>query len=120
MSGTFSYVELHSSAPALAKDFYRGLFGWKTSDVSTPNEGTYTRIEQATGPSGGLTSTQAPAQPSAWTVYMDVSDLTAATRQVASLGGKVLQERVEVPGQGTFAVVADPTGAVFNLWQKAA
>jgi hypothetical protein len=120
MAGSFSYVELHTQAPARAKDFYRGLFGWKTSDKEIPGMGVYTSIEQTSGPAGGVMATQVPQQPSAWTVYMDVPDLAEATQQVKTLGGQVLQPHVEVPGQGAFAVVADPTGAVFNLWQKAA
>jgi predicted enzyme related to lactoylglutathione lyase len=119
MSGSFSYLELHTHAPAQAREFYRRLFDWKLSDMEIPGMATYTSIDTGAGPSGGMTKAQSPAQPSAWMVYMNVDDLAVAARQVRELGGKVLQERIEVPGQGALAVVADPTGAVFNLWQKA-
>ena len=120
MSGSFSYVELHTHAPAQARDFYRQLFGWKMSDEEVPGFGTYTSIEPTEGPQGGLMKAANRAQPSSWVVYMNVPDLTEATKQVRTLGGGVLNERVEIKGHGTMAVVTDPTGAVFNLWQPAA
>jgi len=36
------------------------------------------------------------------------------------LGGGILKERTEVANEGFFAVIADPTGAVFAIWQEAA
>jgi predicted enzyme related to lactoylglutathione lyase len=120
MTGSFSYIELHSQEPTRAREFYRRLFGWKMDDSEVPGLGTYTSIQPGDGPKGGLMKSQNPGQAPGWVVYMDVTDLGAATREVRELGGKVLRERTEVPGAGSFAVVADPAGAVFNLWQRAA
>src|ERR1700733_8426128 len=38
-------------------------------------------------------------------------------KQIASLGGKVLVGPLDI-GQGHMAVAADPTGAVFAVWQS--
>jgi predicted enzyme related to lactoylglutathione lyase len=113
-------MELHTHEPSAARDFYRRLFGWKMDDTDVPGSGTYTSIHPGTGPEGGLMKAQNPDQPPAWMVYVNVDDLTSSSKKVRELGGKILNERIEVPGHGTFAVVADPTGAVFNLWQAAA
>jgi predicted enzyme related to lactoylglutathione lyase len=61
--------------------------------------------------------TFSPEQPSGWSIYVGVADLQATLTRVGALGGKVVQPPVEVQGEGRFAVVADPTGGVFKLWQ---
>ncbi len=119
MNNAFSYIELHSQAPEQAKEFYQSMFGWKMTDQEVPGFGTYTGIAPPAGPGGGLMKAQDTQQPSTWVVYVNVEDLAAATAKVWSLGGKVLRERVPVGEHGTMAVVADPSGAVFNLWQEA-
>lgn len=119
MNHAFSYVELHSQAPERAKEFYQSLFGWKMTDQKVPGFGTYTGIEPPGGPGGGLMKAPNPQQPSAWVVYVNVEDLGAATSKVWQLGGQVIQERVQVGEHGTMAVVTDPAGAVFHLWQEA-
>ena len=58
-----------------------------------------------------------PGAPSFWLVYVNVENLAAATDKVKSLGGVVHKGVTEVPGYGSFSIVADPTGAVFALWQ---
>ena len=52
-----------------------------------------------------------------WMVYIDVTDVQATLAKARELGGKVLQEPLHIPHAGTLAVVADPVGAVFKLWQ---
>jgi predicted enzyme related to lactoylglutathione lyase len=108
MNNAFSYIELHSQAPERAKEFYQSLFGWKMTDQEVPGFGTYTGIAPPEGPGGGLMKAQDTQQPSTWVVYVNVEDLAAATAKVWALGE-----------HGTMAVVADPSGAVFNLWQEA-
>src|SRR5690606_5400494 len=45
----------------------------------------------------------------------DSADETA--RKVTQAGGKVLQEPFDIPEAGRMAVLADPEGAVFSVWQ---
>jgi predicted enzyme related to lactoylglutathione lyase len=53
--------------------------------------------------------------PPTWTVYLGCDDVEAVTAAVRVNGGEVLVDATHV-GDGAFAVVADPTGAVFGLW----
>ncbi len=56
-----------------------------------------------------------PAEvPPHWDVYFAVVDTDAAAARVAELGGSVLMPAMDIE-PGRFAVVADPTGAVFNI-----
>jgi uncharacterized protein len=116
-SAFFTEQQLLSNEPRKAKDFYQQLFGWKMEEQEIPGFGYRVEIKTEKGPSGAIM--MAPgAAPSAWFPYVDVADLPATLARIRELGGKVLQEPREVPGEGALAVAADPTGAVFKLWQS--
>jgi uncharacterized protein len=116
MSHPFVYAELHTAAPEAAKAFYRDLFAWGM----TPG-GAYTSLAPGEGPEGGLMGLM-PADDgrSHWLPYVQVPDLAPATARAVELGAKLLMDRTEVPGQGWFTWLADPTGARFALWQRQA
>jgi uncharacterized protein len=58
-----------------------------------------------------------PAAGHWWNVYLATGDCDATTRRVTDAGGTVVQEPVDVPDQGRAALVKDPTGAQFGLWE---
>ena len=114
MPNPFAYAELHTTDAGRAKEFYRKLFDWKLEDAPTPG-GNYTLIHPGEGIEGGLLADEFAG----WQVYVSVADLVAATRRARELGAQVLEELREVPGEGRFSVVRDPTGVRFALWEKA-
>jgi predicted enzyme related to lactoylglutathione lyase len=118
MANPFTYVELHTTAPEQAKDFYRRLFDWKLSDMKV-GPGVYTEIHAGEGLEAGLMGTPGK-ESSYWTTYVRVDDVQSATKRAKELGGTALQENVEIPNTGRFSLVRDPTGAVFGLFQKLA
>jgi predicted enzyme related to lactoylglutathione lyase len=56
-------------------------------------------------------------QPPAWTTYISVADADATAAAVGDAGGTVIAEPMDVMDLGRMAVFADPTGAVFGIWQ---
>jgi predicted enzyme related to lactoylglutathione lyase len=52
-----------------------------------------------------------------WMGYVGVADADAAVRKLTGAGGKVHRPPADIPGIGRFAVVADPHGAAFALFQ---
>jgi predicted enzyme related to lactoylglutathione lyase len=56
-------------------------------------------------------------QPPAWTTYISVDDADATAEKVRDAGGNVLAEPMDVMDLGRMAIFADPTGAVFGIWQ---
>ncbi len=114
----FSDLEHTSKEPAKAKAFYQGLFGWKMKEMEVPNYGPRIEIEPKEGPGGAFMLSREGDAPR-WMVYIDVTDLAATLAKARELGGRVLQEPLHIPHAGTLAVVADPVGAVFKLWQPA-
>jgi uncharacterized protein len=55
--------------------------------------------------------------PPAWTSYVAVDDADATAARAAELGGTVHAPPFDVGDAGRMAILADPTGAVFALWQ---
>jgi uncharacterized protein len=119
MANAFVHVELNTTDLDKAKSFYGKLFDWKLEDMPMPM-GTYTMIdvggEDETG--GGMLKHPVPGAPSMWLPYVVVDDVAAASAKVTSLGGKVMQDKTEVPNMGWFSIIQDPTGAVLGLWQS--
>jgi predicted enzyme related to lactoylglutathione lyase len=122
--GTFSWIELSTTDPGSAKEYYRGLFGWEADDQSIPEEaggGVYTMCKLA-GENVAAIQEQRSDQreagiPPNWFSYITVADADEAAAKAGELGGTVHMEPFDVMDQGRMAVIADPTGAVFGAWQ---
>ncbi len=116
MPNPFVHVELATTDLAKAKAFYGALFDWKLEDVPLGPGETYTLIEVGQGTGGGMMRQPVLGAPSAWLAYVLVDDLGASIRKALSLGARLLRDVTEVIGMGSFAVIADPTGAPLALW----
>ena len=55
--------------------------------------------------------------PPHWNSYVTVANVDEAAKKAQSLGGKVLAPPFDVMDAGRMAVLQDPTGAVFQVWQ---
>jgi uncharacterized protein len=117
MPNPFAYTELHTRNPSAAKEFYRRLFDWRMEDAATPN-GAYTEIDPGEGLRAGLKLGADADAPSYWLPYIGVADVAAATERAKKLGGRPVRELVTVPNEGRFSIFADPSGALFGLWEK--
>ena len=119
--GTPSWVDLQTTDAAAAKAFYGGLFGWQFNDQPIPGGPPYSMALKNGEVVAGLYQ-QSPAMAAqgvapAWSTYIAVDDVDAATERVRGAGGQVLMPPSDVMESGRMAVVADPTGAAFGLWQ---
>ena len=119
MANPFVHVELHTTDPAKAKDFYGRLFTWKMEDMQMGPGMTYTMLKPGEGTGGGLMKQMAPGAPSSWLAYVIVDDINASTALAKSLGAQVVTDVTEIPGMGWFSIIIDPTGAALGLWKTA-
>ncbi|MFF7250937.1 VOC family protein [Embleya sp. NPDC008237] len=118
--GTPCWVDLMVPDQQAALDFYRDLFGWQ-GEVGPEETGGYAvcslngkavaGIMTAMSPDGG------PTPPTAWTTYLATADADATQEAIKKAGGTVLMPVMDVMTLGRMCVVAEPTGAVFGLWQ---
>jgi uncharacterized protein len=117
--GRFCWVELSTTDQPAAKSFYGGLFGWQPRDQPMgPNE-VYTLLEKA-GRDAAAACTLRPDQkgvPPHWQVYVAVERADAAAARAKELGATVLAPPFDVMDSGRMAVLQDPTGAVFAVWE---
>jgi len=95
--------------------YYSDLFGWTV----TPFEGMETPYSviktSADRSNGGIRPTMPPDSPPFWLAYFAVEDLDAALAKVGELGGNVILGSTDI-GMAKIAVVQDPQGAVFALY----
>lgn len=114
------WVELSTSDVPAAQRFYAALFGWRSETDPRPEAGGYTMARIGEDAVAALTPSYRPEQPPAWTVSFATEDTDATIEAVRSAGGTPLIGPMDVFDLGRFAVVADPSGAVFSLWQARA
>jgi predicted enzyme related to lactoylglutathione lyase len=116
--GTPAWVDLMTGDFEATKAFYRELFGWEY-DESGEEYGHYATAALNGEPVAGIGPTQGPdAPPSSWTTYLAVDDAAATVATAAAAGATVLVPVMEIGAMGSMAVLADPTGAVFGVWQS--
>lgn len=116
--GTPSWVELSSPDTDASAAFYRGLMGWTATEPGPVEEtGGYRMFEQDGQRVGGLMAHMQEGQPTAWSTYVSVADADATAAKVSGSGGSVVVEPMDVTDIGRMAFFADPTGAVFGVWQ---
>jgi len=117
--GTFSWVELATRDGAAAKRFYTSLFGWGVDEMPVGDGTTYTMLTKNGKRVGALYQMSAQQQgvPPHWNSYVTVASADDSAAQAKKLGGNVMLEPFDVLDAGRMAVLSDPTGAVFSLWQ---
>ncbi len=113
------HFELWSEDPEKVSEFYREVFDWKINSIPELN---YTMVETGGegGINGGIMKPQKGPWPARLTFYIDVDELEPYAPKVIRAGGKILVERMEVPGVGFLALFEDPEGRIIGLWQQRA
>jgi len=119
--GTFCWVELGTTQPEAAKNFYKELFGWDYFDTEAGPNMIYTIIKLNGKEVGGLyelgDNMLVAGVPPHWMNYISVANADDATAQAAAAGGMVMKGPFDVGPAGRMSVIQDPTGPVFALWQ---
>lgn len=119
--GTFCWEELVTSDSQAAKNFYTQLFGWTYVDNPIGPGMVYT-IFKLDGKDAAASYELMPDQkaqgvPPNWTSYVAVTSADETVEKAKAAGGTILQEPFEVATHGRMAVIQDPAGAVFALWE---
>ncbi|AHH22264.1 putative antigen [Nocardia nova SH22a] len=115
--GTPCWVDCSVDDPQAARDFYSRLLGWEILD-SPPEAGGYLMAMLGGKPAAGIGPKMgAGPMPSVWTTYLAADDADAVSDAVGAAGGTVFVPPMDVMDVGRMSVAADPTGAVFGIWQ---
>ena len=120
-TSSFCWLELATTDQGAAKKFYSNLFGWVSADVPMGPGEVYTLFRIGDRDAGTAAYTLRKEQqgmPPNWSIYIAVENVDASTKRASELGGKVCMQPFDVFDMGRMAVVQDPTGAAFCLWQS--
>ena len=119
--GMFCWNDLATTDPEGAKTFYGPLCGWTFTDHDTPYGGIYSTAQLGSGDAAGLYAMpdemRSQGIPPVWCSYVAVEDIDATAARAAELGGGLVDGPFDLPDVGRMAVIRDPQGAMFNLWQ---
>jgi len=113
--GQFCWVELATSDAQAAKKFYSDLFGWQYDEVPMGGDPPYNIAKLEKGQVGAIYENK-QVLPS-WLSYVCVTSADETAAKAKSLGANVTVEPFDVFDLGRMAVMTDPEGATFALWE---
>ncbi len=115
-TGVPCWVDLTVTDVPAAQEFYSAVLGW-TFAADTTDSGYV--IGQVDGrAAAGIGPIPQAGVPAAWTLYLAADDADGTATAVTDAGGTMLLPPGDVGPLGRMFVAADPTGAVFGVWQQ--
>ena len=117
-TGAPCWLDLLTTDTTKAEAFYGGLFGWTAEHGDEEKYGGYITFSKDGVPVGGCMRNDGSAgMPDLWNVYLASADAAATVKSATEHGGRVYMEPMQVPEQGTMAMIGDPGGAAVGVWQ---
>jgi predicted enzyme related to lactoylglutathione lyase len=120
MIHNFCHMELQTTDVDGAREFYSNMFGWKFESWQAPDDGgEYAMFNPGEGPGGGIMKLPHEGMPPMWVNYILVESVEEHLAKAIDLGAKELLGKTPVQDMGFFAVLTDPQGAPFCIWEEA-
>jgi len=120
--GRFCWTDLGTTDVASAKRFYHSFFGYTAKDIPMNEAGDkYTMLRVRGRDACALYPMSAQlkkmkTKPS-WLPFISVKNVDATIEKVVAAGGMTCSPATDVSRHGRMAVVQDPAGAQFALWE---
>ncbi len=118
--GTFCWTDLAVKDLAKEKKYYANVFGWGSQDLPAPDtdEAPYSLLQVDHKSTCALYPEhdhhkQAPQ----WLTYISVENVDETIKKANEAGGTLITPAMDVMDAGRLAVLQDPTGARFAVWQ---
>jgi predicted enzyme related to lactoylglutathione lyase len=119
------HFEIYADDAEKLGQFYSSLFDWTLEPIAgmdyvliktvdTDKQGMPT---QPGGANGGMMKRPADFESRCWINYVLVDSVDATVERAQKLGAALMKGKSAVPGMGWFAMLSDPQGNVFALWQ---
>ena len=113
--GTPTWLDLGIPDLDRALQFYGALFGWEF-EIGPEETGRYTMCFLRGRRVAAISAMHDPARVF-WNVYLATDDCDRSAERARAAGGTLLMEPMDVMDQGRMAIVRDPVGAQFGLWE---
>lgn len=117
MSSRPTHFEIYGDKPAELAAFYGELFGWRMEQVEGLD---YWRIHSDPSDSGSVAGgvTHRPrSDPKGWLQFVNVESIDASIELAIKMGAVLVRPKTAVPRTAWVAVLADPAGNHFAIWQ---
>src|SRR5262245_38971652 len=116
--GVFAWDELLTTDVEAAKTFYKTVFDW--GNAAWEGDIPYTLFKSPEGQDVAGLMEKPPQAPSPhWLTYLVSDDVDGTVAKARTLGAEVYVEGMDIGDMGRIAVLGDPTGAAFGLFQAA-
>jgi len=113
--------ELATTDQKAGVTFYRQLFGWDVNELPLGPGDVYSMFQlRGQEVAAGYTMQEDERKmgvPPHWNLYITVTSADDTAKKAEGLGAKVLAPPFDVMDVGRMAVLQDPTGAVFCVWE---
>ena len=113
-NGVTCWIAAEVPDPEAAGRFYGALFGWHITNVMPPGSPVYLMAAVDGADVGAISRDDGPAR---WTTYIATDDIDTTASSIERAGGTVVEGPRDAGTDGRTAVVRDPQGAEFHLWQ---
>ena len=126
MHNPVSHFEIYADNPDALARFYTDMFDWRVEQmpgndnyrlVQTVDVDSQWMAKQPGGINGGIMKRPDPKAPGVIN-YVSVESLDGALERAGKLGATVMKAKAAVTGMGWFAILSDPEGNPFALWQQ--
>jgi predicted enzyme related to lactoylglutathione lyase len=119
--GRIGWVDLTVAEAGELRDFYGEVVGWRAVPVDMGGYEDFNMMPPGSdAPVAGVchargTNAELPA---CWMVYVTVADLDRSLARCLELGGEVVAGPKSAGSLGRYAIVRDPSGAAFGLFEQ--
>jgi predicted enzyme related to lactoylglutathione lyase len=111
--GAPCWIDLATSDPVQARDFYGQLFGWTFDGADD-----YTNcLRMGSRAAGIVQNTPDSGYSDGWTTYFASTDAEETAALADDSGGQSVRAPLEIPMTGTTGLLVDPGGALLGVWQ---
>ncbi|MDO5743098.1 MAG: VOC family protein [Micrococcaceae bacterium] len=117
-AGSPCWIELASTDPQRAMEFYAKVFGWSYEIKDQEKYGGYTMaFKDGASVAGIMLNDGSNGATDLWSTYLRVKDIDAAAEAAVAHGGQLRFGPMDVPEQGKMAVIGDAGGAEVGLFE---
>ncbi len=115
--GAPCWIDLMSSDPDRATEFYGQLFGWSAEDAGEEYGGYLNLSKDGQYVAGCMRSQPDTGPPNVWSLYLVTDDVNSTADAATTHGSEVLVPVMQVADAGRMAVFKDAGGAAIGAWQ---
>lgn len=114
--GVPSWSELLTKDPGRAEEFYKGLFGWTSSEQDMGHM-KYTTFKLGDDYAGGMMQyvPEMGDMPIGWATYVTVNDVDESVANATGLGASVFMPAMDIQTVGRMAGMRTPQGVSFYV-----